>query len=63
VRFVASRRDPYAARSARVLTKDAPGPRETFLGDAASHGVPLLASEPDLARMLIEWFQRTLGVN
>jgi dienelactone hydrolase len=63
VLFIASRRDPYAARSARELTKDAPGPRETFLGDAASHGVPLLAAEPDLARMLLEWFQRTLGVN
>jgi len=63
VLFVASRRDPYAARSARELTKDAPGRRETFLGDAASHGVPLLAAEPDLARMLVEWFQQTLGVN
>ena len=63
VLFVASRRDPYAARSARELTKDAPGPRETFLGDAASHGVPLLTAEPDLARMLVEWFQRALGVN
>lgn len=63
VLFVASRRDPYAARSARELTKDAPGPRETFLGDDASHGVPLLTAEPDLARMLVDWFQRTLGVN
>jgi len=63
VLFVVSRRDPYAVRSARGLTKDAPGPRETFFGDAASHGVPLLTAEPDLARMLVEWFQRTLGVN
>ena len=63
VLFVASRKDPYAARSARELTKDAPGPRETFLGDVASHGVPLLTAEPDLARMLIEWFQRALAVN
>jgi len=63
VLFVASRQDPYAARSARELTKDANGPRETFLGDAASHGLPLLAAEPDLAHMLVEWFQRTLGVN
>jgi len=63
VLFVASRKDPYASRSARDLTKDAPGPRETFLGDAASHGVPLLTAEPDLARRLVEWFQQTLGVN
>lgn len=63
VLFIASRRDAYAARSARELTKDANGPRETFLGEAASHGVPLLAAEPDLARMLVDWFQRALGVN
>ena len=61
VLFIASRRDAYAARSARELTKDAPGPRETYLGDAASHGVPLLAAEPDLGRMLVDWFQRALG--
>jgi dienelactone hydrolase len=63
VLFIASRKDPYAARSARELAKDAPGPRETYFGDAASHGVPLLAAEPDLARMLVDWFQRALGVN
>jgi dienelactone hydrolase len=63
VLFIASRQDPYANRSARELTKDGSGPRETFLGDAASHGVPLLDAEPDLARRLIEWFQQTLGVN
>jgi dienelactone hydrolase len=63
VLFIASRKDPYAARSARELTKDAPGPRETFFGEAASHGVPLLTAEPDLARMLVDWFQHALGVN
>ena len=63
VLFITSRKDPYAMRSARDLAKDAPGPRETFFGDAASHGVPLLAAEPDLARMLVDWFQRALGVN
>ena len=63
VLFIASRKDPYAARSARELAKDAPGPRETLFGEAASHGVPLLTAEPDLARMLVDWFQRALGVN
>ena len=63
VLFITSRKDPYATRSARELAKEAPGPRETFFGDAASHGVPLLAAEPDLARMLVDWFQRALGVN
>jgi dienelactone hydrolase len=63
VLFIASRHDPYANRSARELSRDAAGPRETFLGDAASHGVPLLTAEPDLARRLVEWFLQTLGVN
>lgn len=63
VLFVASRKDPYANRSARDLTKEGSGPRETLSGDAASHGVPLLTAEPDLAARLLEWFLRTLGVN
>ena len=63
VLFIASRNDPYAARSARELVKNTSGPRETYTGDAASHGVPLLTAEPDLARLLVEWFQRALGVN
>jgi dienelactone hydrolase len=63
VLFIVSRGDAYASRSAHELTKDANGPRETFSGDTASHGVPLLTAEPDLARMLVAWFQRTLGVN
>ena len=63
VLFIASRKDPYAARSARDLAKDAPGARETYLADAASHGVPLLAAEPELGRMLVDWFQHQLGVN
>ena len=63
VLFIASRADPYAARSARELARGSTGPRETFMGDAASHGVPLLTAEPDLARLLVDWFQRALGVN
>jgi dienelactone hydrolase len=63
VLLVASRRDPYALRSARELAKEPAGSRETMFGEAASHGVPLLAAEPDLGRMLIDWFQRVLGVH
>jgi dienelactone hydrolase len=63
VLFVVSRKDPYAVRSARELAKDATGRRETFFGEVASHGVPLLVAETDLARMLVDWFQRALGVN
>jgi hypothetical protein len=63
VLFIASRKDPYAARSARELAKEPAASRETLFGEAASHGVPLLVAEPDLAIMLVDWFQRALGVH
>ncbi len=59
--LMASLKDPYAARSARELAKDAPGPRETHWSNTAAHGSMLLSEQPDLVRALIEWFQRTLG--
>ena len=59
--LMASLKDPYAARSARELAKDAPGPRETHWSDTAAHGTMLLSEQPDLVRALVEWFQRTLG--
>lgn len=61
--LLASRRDAYAARSVRELAKDAPGPRETYFGEAPAHGFALLSGEPELVRTLVEWFQRTLAVN
>ena len=59
--LLASRQDPYAARSVRDLAKDPPGIREIHWSDSAAHGMPLLVREPDLVRILVEWFQRTLG--
>ena len=59
--LMASLRDPYAARSVRELTREAPGPREARWAESRAHGTALLASEPDLVRALVEWFQRTLG--
>jgi len=61
--LIASLRDPYAARSARELAADAAGRRELQWTETAGHGTVLLAREPDLVRSLVEWFQRTLGVN
>lgn len=61
--LVASLRDPYAARSARELASEAAGTRELQWADTAAHGTLLLAREPDLVRSLVDWFQRTLGVN
>jgi dienelactone hydrolase len=59
--LLASSRDPYAARSARELARDPPGPRETRFSDTPAHGTVLLARDPDMVRALVEWFQRTLS--
>jgi len=54
--------DPYAARSVRELQKLGAGSREVHWSDASAHGTMLLARDSDLVRVLVEWFQRTLGV-
>jgi dienelactone hydrolase len=59
--FIASPRDAYAARSARELAQGGPGTRELRWSDAPAHGTVLLARDPDLVRVFVEWFQRTLG--
>jgi len=61
--LMASLRDPYAARSVRELAQETPGLREVRWSSVPAHGTPLLSRDPDLARALVEWFQRTLGVN
>lgn len=59
--LMASLHDPYAARSARELAKEAPGPRELRWSETTAHGTVLLAQDDELVRALVEWFQRTLG--
>jgi alpha-beta hydrolase superfamily lysophospholipase len=59
--FLSSLKDPYAARSARSLAAGASGLRELVWSEVPAHGTLLLADQPDLARTLVEWFQRTLG--
>jgi acetyl esterase/lipase len=59
--LMASLNDPYAARSVRELTGEAPGLREPRWGQSRAHGIALLSSEPDLVRGLVEWFRRTLA--
>lgn len=61
--LAASRGDPYAARSAKTLAANGPGPREPYWSDVPAHGTVLLARDPDAARAVVGWFQRTLGVN
>jgi alpha-beta hydrolase superfamily lysophospholipase len=59
--LLSSSRDPYGARSARELARDAPGIRELRWSDTVAHGTVLLSRDPDTAAALIEWFRRTLG--
>lgn len=59
--LVASSQDPYAARSVREFAKNPPGTREVQMAEVAANGTTLLTREPDLVRLVIAWFQRTLG--
>ena len=59
--LIASHQDPYAARSARELAKDAPGIRELQWSELGAHGTALLSREPDLVQALVDWFRRTLA--
>lgn len=59
--LLSSRKDPYSARSIREFTKGVESGFETAWSDAPAHGTVLLAREPDLVRLMVEWFQRTLA--
>lgn len=58
--LIGSHKDPYSARSIREFTKGAEGGFETAWSETPAHGTNLLAREPDLVRLLVEWFQRIL---
>jgi alpha-beta hydrolase superfamily lysophospholipase len=58
--LLGSHKDPYSARSIREFTKGAEGGFETAWSETPAHGTNLLAREPDLVRLLVEWFERVL---
>jgi pimeloyl-ACP methyl ester carboxylesterase len=58
--LVASQEDSYATGSIRRLQKGAPGTREVRIVSGAGHGTVMLSRQPDLAALLVEWFERTL---
>lgn len=58
--LVASRDDPYATRSLEHLATAANGVPETRLFDSGGHGTVMLTRQPDLIRLLVDWFRRTL---
>lgn len=58
--LVSSDEDAYALRSARELQKAGGGARESLVLSRAGHGTNMLTRNADLARALVDWFQRTL---
>jgi alpha-beta hydrolase superfamily lysophospholipase len=60
VLFVAATNDPYASRSVKQLSTLGAGLREIKTLENAGHGTTMLARYPDLVRMLVDWFERTL---
>jgi len=58
--MVASEEDSYPVRTIRRLEKAGPGTREVRIVNGAGHGTVMLARQPDLIALIVEWFQRTL---
>jgi alpha-beta hydrolase superfamily lysophospholipase len=58
--LLASTEDGYASRSARELSTMGAGTRELRLLTGAGHGTVMLARQPDLIGVLVDWFRRTL---
>ena len=58
--LVSSDDDPYATRSVHDLQKAGGGTREAVVLSQAGHGTVMLSRDQDLARMLVDWFRRTL---
>jgi len=58
--ILASSEDAYASRSARDLATMGTGIRDFRLLNGAGHGTAMLARQPDLIGLLVDWFRRTL---
>ncbi|MBE3098598.1 MAG: alpha/beta hydrolase [Planctomycetes bacterium] len=58
--ILASAEDAYASRSARELSTLGSGIRDFRLLNGAGHGTVMLARQPDLIGVLVDWFRRTL---
>ena len=59
VLLVASKNDPYALRSAKALSEDAPRAQLETL-DEAGHGTMMLTKSDGLVGRLVDWFKATL---
>jgi pimeloyl-ACP methyl ester carboxylesterase len=58
--MVVGTNDAYAVRSAKELAALGGGTREIKTLEDAGHGTNMLNHDPDLVRVLVDWFLRTL---
>jgi pimeloyl-ACP methyl ester carboxylesterase len=58
--LVAGTNDAYAMRSAKELAALGGGTRDIRTLENAGHGTNMLNRDPDLVRVLVDWFLRTL---
>lgn len=60
VMLVASEDDPYSAASTDALAESAEGDLLTQIYSSAGHGTAMLAAEPDLTVLIVEWLSQYL---
>jgi len=58
--LIAASNDPYALRSVKQIVALGGGVRDARTLDSAGHGTAMFARDPELARILVDWFERTL---
>ena len=58
--LVASTEDPYALRTVRALTEEAPPARQVRLSAVHAHGSQLIDRDPEVAASLVDWLRQTL---
>jgi dienelactone hydrolase len=60
VMLVASQDDPYSAASVDALAESAEGDLLTQIYSSAGHGTAMVAAEPDLTVLIVEWLSQYL---
>ena len=58
--LVASTEDPYALRTVRALTEEAPPARQVRLSAVHAHGSHLIERDPEVSASLVDWLRQTL---
>lgn len=58
--LVASKEDGYPAGTVQTLDKQALGTHQLQIYPGADHGTKMMLSNPDLATLMLDWFQKTI---